>query len=116
MAQIKNPLRRLRQCSACSGVPGIDVGLLSGRRVRWRAASQSRKAVAWVICSPANCRLEGVIGVFAARVRSLDRMSQVAKRWMSWGGGVGDRVEMGDEPALEQADLLVEAGQDAREP
>jgi hypothetical protein len=89
--------------SACSQV----------RRVRWRAASQSRKAVAWVICSPANCRLEGVIGLFAAAGtesgqdvpggEALDELGSV---------GVGDRVEMGDEPALEQADLLVDAWQD----
>jgi hypothetical protein len=69
--------------------------------------------VAWVICSPANCRLEGVIGLFAGAGtesgqdvpggEALDELGSV---------GVGDRVEMGDEPALEQADLLVDAWQD----
>jgi hypothetical protein len=39
------------------------------RRVRWRCASQSRNTVACLICSPANRRPEGVIGVFAARAR-----------------------------------------------
>lgn len=71
------------------------------RRVRWRCASQSRNAVAWMICSPANFRLAGVMLIRGAGPKSgqdfpggkpLDELGAV---------GVDDRVEVGDELALE---------------
>lgn len=112
MHQSRKP-RRQRNVLGVFGVPGIDVGLVAGAQAALPLGEPVEES---------RGLFNLVVGELAAGGADRLVLGAGSKSWQDLPGGeplndlgvvaVGECSDMGDEPAFEQADLLIEAGQD----